>query len=62
MICAAQYGADDQWYRVKVVKLPGRRLVEVHYVDFGNEEIVYHLRLKKLLDRFLVLPVQVSNF
>lgn len=62
MLCAAQYSADDRWYRAKVVGLPGERNVEVLYVDYGNTEVIPFWRLKKITKRFLVLPTQVSIY
>ncbi|XP_013416573.1 RING finger protein 17 [Lingula anatina] len=57
MVCVAQYH-DNLWYRAQVTRLPGRRMVEIQYVDFGNSEIISHLKLRKILDRHLVLPAQ----
>lgn len=59
MVCVAQYSADNLWYRAEVIRLPGRRQVEIKYVDFGNTEMISHYKLKKILDMFLVLPAQV---
>ena len=57
----AQYTIDDQWYRAEVIATPGRRNVEVLYVDYGNSEVVPFWRLKKISDKFLILPVQVFD-
>ncbi|CAH1798876.1 unnamed protein product [Owenia fusiformis] len=58
MICVCQFSEDNLWYRAKVTMLPGRRRVEVQYVDFGNVETVSYYKLKKILDSFLILPTQ----
>ena len=60
MICAAQF-TDNSWYRAKVVELPGRRIVNVQYVDFGNVERVSAWQLRKLPDKFLTLPPQALH-
>ena len=61
MVCVAQYTEDKAWYRAIVSGLPGRQNVQVTYVDFGNEEIVPYFKLKKILDKFVSLPVQVRG-
>jgi predicted kinase len=60
MPCAAQYGVDKRWYRAKVIALPGNKMVEVFYVDFGNQELVIWNQIRKLQARFLRIPAQVS--
>ncbi|XP_011311904.1 maternal protein tudor isoform X2 [Fopius arisanus] len=37
--CLAHCNVDSQWYRAKVIKLSGNQVV-VHYVDYGNNEII----------------------
>ncbi|KAI0240502.1 hypothetical protein LSAT2_008731 [Lamellibrachia satsuma] len=61
MICAAQFSADNSWYRAEVTQLAGHRMVTVKYVDFGNEEQLSHWKLRKLRDPFLVLPKQAIH-
>lgn len=61
MVCCAKFHADNQWYRVKVVNRQsenkGRILVE--YVDFGNEESVERLKMRKAPDiELFSLPFQ----
>ncbi|GIY18549.1 RING finger protein 17 [Caerostris extrusa] len=58
MVCAAQYSLDKQWYRVKVIGLPGGANVEVQYVDFGNSEVINHKYLRKLFNKFFKLNIQ----
>ena len=60
MVCAAHFSSDHQFYRAQVLSLPGGRLAEVLYVDFGNKETMPHWELRKLKDQFLRLPVQVD--
>ena len=61
MVCACQFSSDNQWYRAVVVDLPGKQNVTIKYVDFGNTETVHFTKLKKLLDKFLILPTQVRS-
>ncbi|GFU49792.1 RING finger protein 17 [Trichonephila clavipes] len=58
MICAARYSLDKQWYRAKVIGLPGGAKVKVQYVDFGNCEVIHHKYLRKLFDKFFKLNIQ----
>ena len=39
-LCAAQYTADDAWYRARVTQEPGPDSVEVLFVDYGNTEVL----------------------
>ncbi|GFR13574.1 RING finger protein 17 [Trichonephila clavata] len=61
MICAARYSLDKQWYRAKVIGLPGGAKVKVQYVDFGNCEIIHHKYLRKLFDKFFKLNIQAIS-
>ena len=60
-ICVAKYHMDENWYRAEVIELPGRRQVVVRYVDYGNTETVPFFKLKKIHDKFLMLPAQVCQ-
>lgn len=46
-ICAAKYSVDDQWYRVKVEKVQNGK-ANVHYIDFGNKEVLPTTQLASL--------------
>lgn len=59
MVCSCQYSSDNMFYRAIITNLPGRKQVDVVYVDFGNRERVHYSRLRVLLDEFLILPAQV---
>ena len=50
------------WYRAIVIGIPGGKQVDVQYVDFGNTERVPHWRLRKILDHFIMMSVQVKLF
>eukprot|EP00105_Crassostrea_gigas_P034958 XP_019919106.1 PREDICTED: RING finger protein 17 isoform X8 [Crassostrea gigas] len=58
MVCSCQFTADNLFYRAVITNLPGRKLVDVFYVDFGNKERVHYSQLRVLLDEFLILPAQ----
>ncbi|KAF8781954.1 RING finger protein 17 like protein [Argiope bruennichi] len=58
MVCAAQFSVDKQWYRAKVIDLPGGSKVKVQYVDFGNTEVIHYKYLRKLFDKFFKLNIQ----
>lgn len=61
MLCAARFPADTLWYRAEVVELCGGGLVRVRYVDYGNEEVISVWTIKKLLDHFLIVPMQALH-
>ena len=62
MPCVCKYSGDDMWYRAIVIGIPGGKQVDVQYVDFGNTERVPHWRLRKILDHFIMMSVQVKLF
>ena len=59
-VCVAQFSEDDAWYRAQVIGLPGRRRVQVRYVDFGNMELVPYWKLRKITEKFMRLPTMVN--
>ncbi|XP_008191203.2 maternal protein tudor isoform X2 [Tribolium castaneum] len=46
--CYALYEGDQQWYRSQIVEVLGAGQVKVHYVDYGNEEVVSMNLLKPI--------------
>ena len=60
LACAAKFSADGNWYRAKVTDVSPFGLVTVTYVDYGNSESVPVCDVRKLLQRFLDHPPQVS--
>nr|CAD7260952.1 unnamed protein product [Timema shepardi] len=60
MPCAAMY-SDNTWYRAKVTGLPGKKMVQVLYVDYGNTEAVSWNKLRKLHDKYFKLPSQAIH-
>jgi hypothetical protein len=61
MPCAAQYTIDNKWYRAKVIDLPGNKMVEVFYVDYGNQEVMAWNRIRKIQTKFLRIAAQVNG-
>ena len=59
MFVAAQYSADDLWYRA-VVTTVQKSDAEVCFVDYGNSELVPFSRLKQLNPEFAKLPAQAT--
>eukprot|EP00092_Neocalanus_flemingeri_P005677 GFUD01006115.1.p1 GENE.GFUD01006115.1~~GFUD01006115.1.p1 ORF type:complete len:1336 (-),score=537.20 GFUD01006115.1:224-4036(-) len=51
----ARFSQDKSFYRAKVMKVMGHR-VEVHYIDFGNKEVVEVGGLKVLPQEFRLHP------
>ena len=58
MQCCAQFTEDNKWYRGKITGVKRGGLAEVHFVDYGNYEILPIARVKKLQAEFLKLPPQ----
>ena len=49
---------DNLWYRGRVTRFPGNRLVEVFYVDYGTTCKVYIDQLRHLHVKFAEFPMQ----
>lgn len=56
----AKYSGDGKWQRARVEDLPGHQMVDVKFVDYGNVERLWYSQICKIMDDFLVLPIQVS--
>ncbi|KAI5729280.1 hypothetical protein M8J76_000948 [Diaphorina citri] len=54
-ICAARFPADQEWYRVKVEKVTGRK-ANVFYIDYGNRDVAEFSELTFLPDQFKSEP------
>ncbi|XP_061402624.1 staphylococcal nuclease domain-containing protein 1 [Musca vetustissima] len=50
-LCAAQFSADNQWYRAKVERVQDNK-AHVLYIDYGNKEVVPFTRLASLPSGF----------
>ncbi|XP_071800473.1 RING finger protein 17-like isoform X2 [Asterias amurensis] len=57
-ICVAKFSEDRQWSRAEIVALPGKQLVDVLYVDYGNYERLHCSELRKIPKKFLKLSIQ----
>lgn len=56
-VCA-QFSGDDSWYRAVIKSVPSDFEVEVHYVDYGNSEVILLSDVRQLSKRFFNIPVQ----
>lgn len=61
MAVAALSSEDNKWYRAKVIRLAGKRMVEVFFVDSGNTEVVFWTDLRILHNEFLRLSKQAVH-
>jgi len=59
MMCAVRFSADQLFYRAEILNVVDSNNIEVKYVDYGNIEAVSVYRIRKLLDVYTVLTVQV---
>lgn len=60
-LVAAQFSADQSWYRARVRKiLPGNQ-VEVFYIDYGNSEELPVSSLRTLGVKFTTFPPQAHE-
>ncbi|XP_033738269.1 uncharacterized protein LOC117325879 [Pecten maximus] len=57
-VCAVQYSEDESWYRAKVLEVLGSDKFKVEFLDHGNIEECSGDMIRKLLTRFVDLPVQ----
>lgn len=58
MVCLAKFPHDQLWYRGRVASVQGKSHVEVFYVDYGNQECVPVMWLRRIPDKFMHLPIQ----
>lgn len=61
MAVAALSSEDNKWYRAKVIKLAGKRMVEVFFIDNGKTEEVFWTDVRTLHDEFLRLSKQAIH-
>ncbi|KAI8906475.1 hypothetical protein EDD86DRAFT_240853 [Gorgonomyces haynaldii] len=50
--CSAQFTADKQWYRARVINVAGANAYQISYIDYGNSETVPGSRLRQLPPQF----------
>lgn len=53
--CYALYAGDQQWYRSEIVEILDDTQIKVHYVDYGNDEVVYVNLLKPIEGKQLTI-------
>lgn len=59
LLCAAQFSADNQWYRVKVTKVDDKtKEATVLFCDYGNSEKVAASKLRALKPELAAIPGQ----
>lgn len=61
MAVAALSSEDNKWYRGRVIKLPGKRNVEVFFVDTGRKEVLFWTDMRTLHDEFFRLSKQAIH-
>ncbi|KAG1459114.1 hypothetical protein G6F56_006235 [Rhizopus delemar] len=54
---AAKFTEDNSWYRAKIRRI-SHEGIEVHYIDFGNSEVLSSARVRALADQFKTLKSQ----
>ena len=54
----AKYIVDDTWYRAEVIGVDSDGTAKVHFIDYGNEEVISPENLVMCPENFLELPVQ----
>ncbi|XP_037082243.1 tudor domain-containing protein 1-like [Pollicipes pollicipes] len=57
-VCVAQFSVDGKFYRAVIELLLPHALVDVYYIDYGNRERVALQAVKKIEDKFMVIPMQ----
>ena len=56
--CVAKSPSDGVWYRAVITQVLGKGGIEVHYVDYGNLEVVQQNEVKSLHRDFKAVPAQ----
>lgn len=57
LACAVKYDEDNEWYRAKILKINGEKIL-CSYVDFGNTQEVKKNVIRELNAKFIELPPQ----
>lgn len=55
MPCLAQSAADNVWYRAKIVSLNEPDQVKIHFIDYGNSEIMSMNNIREVPDELLLV-------
>ena len=57
-ICCAKFSEDGSWYRARVIHVPGKGSLRVHFLDYGNQEVLPLSELCPFKEEFQYLPAQ----
>ncbi|XP_021350187.1 uncharacterized protein LOC110448334 isoform X2 [Mizuhopecten yessoensis] len=60
-LCAVQFSEDESWYRAKLLEVLGSDRFKVEFLDHGNTEECSGATIRKLMIRFVELPVQTMH-
>ena len=55
--CVAKYTEDEQWYRGIITSVDPKKC-GVHFVDYGNADIISKSNVRQLTDEYATLPAQ----
>ena len=58
-VCVSQFSVDGKFYRAEIEVLLSHGMLDVYYVDYGNRERVALQAVRKIEDKFMVIPKQV---
>lgn len=61
-VCVAQFSADDEWYRAKVLTAPVNGSLTVLFIDYGNKEKTKTVKLAQIPAGFEALPPQAHEY
>ena len=57
MYCVAQYSENNTWYRAKILDIENEQIT-VHFIDYGNQEVLPLNKVAGIDPQFLSLPCQ----
>ena len=53
---------DNEWYRAEIQQVISQDRYLVHYVDYGNSQVLTADKIAKLPEQFASLPPQAKEF
>ena len=60
-LCCAKFSEDGMWYRARVVEFLIQTSFRVHFVDYGNEEVVSVANVRAFKRDFMHVPAQAIH-
>ena len=60
-LCCAKFSEDGMWYRARVVEFLTQTSFRVHFVDYGNEEVVSVANVRAFKRDFMHVPAQAIH-